>query len=217
MPTAAKPNTDENVIIIDARNLSPRGGGRGAKAPIGDYLLEVVSMKNVAIANGKNKGQRQVAIVTRIVGTPDEPEARACTGDSVYANAGIGENSVWFLRNIIDDMLGADITGTSTSLRLDDKVGKRFGATLVPGDEFVNKQDEMDWRSEIKNTFPASKFVGASSGGNAPAAAEEEADEAPAPKPAKAAPKAAAAAAAEAVNEPGGEDEDIEELPVQSL
>lgn len=208
-----KPGTDENVVKLDFRNVGERKeGGKAAHVPPGDYLLEVASVKNVPVANGANKGKRQLAWIFRIVGVSaanDTEEARSGIGDTVYLNTMVEwtdpKKQGWFLRNLIEDLLEAQVTGAALNLKLDDKAGKRLGVTLVDGEPWG---DDQTVRSEIKYTFPASRFIPA--GGAAPAAAA-----APSAK-AESNGVSTAEEATEAV-EAATEDEDIEELPVQSL
>lgn len=223
---AGKPGTDENVINLNFGGVAPRReGGKAAHVPPGDYLLEVVSAKNVPIKSGRNQGKRQIAWQYKIVDTAvDSAAARAGIGDSIYVNTQVEwadpAKQGWFLRNMLNDLLNTDVTGaTNVKLQLDDKAGKRLGATLADGDEYQAKNADgelmfdddgnavMRIRSEIKYTFPASKFV--------PASGEDVEEAAPAPKAAKNGASSAQEAAV-AVTE-ADEDEDVEELDVQSL
>lgn len=232
MPTA--PKIDPNVAHLDFRGLRPRSGGKRASVPDGDYLLEVTDAKVVAIKSGANRGKPQIAWKFKIAAVSKQlahlAEARKGIGDSLYLNTGIFKESkgLFFVRNLVDDLMydalqGKSTTGSELDLRLDDKIGRTVGATLVLGaeEEWIDDDgnEHTSQNSEIKFTFPASKFQGA-----APAASDDEdegdeEEEAPAPKPAPKARsngKAEAEAAAEAVST-ADEDEDIEELPVQSL
>lgn len=211
-----KPGTDENEIQLDFRNVKPRGGGRAAQIPPGDVLLEVISAKNVAVKN--KPSERQIAWQFRVVAVANQDEDSINgIGDTVYTNTGLGENSIWFLRNLLDDLLGVETTGKAPKVRLDDKVGKQVGATLNWGKPYG---EDNTIRSEIKATFPAARFI-AAHGGATQAQEDDEPVEVEAPKPA-AAPKARSngvatpAAAAEAVST-ADEDEDLEELQIQSL
>jgi hypothetical protein len=221
---AIHPGTDENVVNLDFRNLTPRSGGRGAHVPAGDYLLEIVSAKNV---NVKGKTDRQISVQQRIVGTPNYAKAREGIGQTVYTNLQVMPDSkgLWFTRNYLEDLLGKEITGKAATLTLSEHIGKRIGATLQDGKPFVPKNSESgdeETRSEVAGTFPASRFVGynpatgEAGGDDEDAEDEEEAPPAPAPK-ARAngrAPAQAAEAAVEAVTASSDDEDDldIEEL-----
>lgn len=216
-PAKVNPGTDENVVQIDFRGLTPRGGGRAARGPEGDYLLQLVAAKNVQI-NGKPATQRQIAAQFRVIGSPDFKEAREVIGSTVYTNLQIMPDSkgLWFTRNVLEDLLEKDVTGKAVKLTLDEHINKLVGATLQDGKPFVPKNSETGeevTNLEIKYSFPASRFVGynpSAGGGAAPSQDEDdEEEEAPAPK-AKSNGKAPAKAAAEAVAESSEDEEEIE-------
>ena len=204
------PGTDENSILLDFSKVGPRGGGRAAHVPEGDYLLEVAQLKNVEIASGDNKGGRMIGAQLRIVGTPNSPEARKGMGDTVYQNMQIGEKSLWFVRNLIEDLTGKEVTGQALRLPLDKMTGKQVGATLVDGRPYERVDKDTGEvvttiRSEIKYTFPAERFVGYRAGESAVAA---KADENGISTP---------AAAAAAVSEPEPSPDEQDDLDVQDL
>lgn len=210
-----KPGTDENVISIDARGVGERKeGGKVASGLVGDFLLKIRSAKNVAVRSGKNAGKRQIAWLFEIVGTPDDAESKAGLGCVIYLNTMVEwadpEKQGWFLTNLLEDLLGATIRGTATKLTLDDKAGKLLGATLADGDpyDYENKDTgevEQRTRSEIKYTFPASRFVGFVPGGAGHKG--EDSGSAKSASPTKAAEQVATA----------DEGEDTDELDVQSI
>lgn len=235
MPTATRTSKlDPNVVNLDFTDLRPRSGGPRAHVPEGDYLLEVTGAEHKPVANGQNKGKPQIAWRFKIVAVDPSlahvKEAREGIGASVYLNTRVDKESkgLFFLRNLVDDLMadklkGASTTGAKLEFRLDDKVGLRVGATLVDGNPYNFTDDDgveqSRVSSEIKFTYPASKFRGAAA---APAAQDdaEEAEEAPAAAPAPKAKQngaAAAQAAAEAVTDDDGDDEDVEALDIQSL
>jgi hypothetical protein len=200
-----KPGTDEAVINLDFRNVGPRGGGKAAHVPEGDYLLELTAAKNAPVANSTN---RQVALQFRIIGTPPHAEAKAGMGDTVYQNAQLGEKSLWFLRNMLEDLLGKEVTGKAITLTFAEHIGKRVGATLADGKPYTNKDGDETVRSEVKYTFPAARFVGYNPalGGSSEQPDEEDA---PAPKAAQNG-RASAQEAAAAVTESSADDDEIQ-------
>lgn len=200
---AVGPGTDENAVNLDFTKLGPRGGGRAAHVPGGDYLLELTGAKNVPIQN--QAGRRQIAAQLRIVATGvDDPEALAGLGDTVYQNLQVMPDSkgLWFTRNFIEDLTGKEVTGKAFQLTLEDKIGMRIGATLGDGKEFLNKENELTTRSEVKYTFPADRFVAV---GGKKGSAKATANGA-----------ASAEDAADAVAETSDEDEE-EDIPIAGL
>jgi hypothetical protein len=217
VPTAVKkgPGTDENVVNLDFTKLDPRGGGKAAQVPAGDYLLQLTAAKNVPINN--QAGRRQIAAQLRIVGTPNFAAAKAGMGETVYQNLQIMPDSggLWFTRNFVDDLTGKETTGKAFALRLDDKIGMLIGGTLADGKPYTDKNYEEQVRSEIKGTFPASRFIGYNPAEGGAAEDDSEEEEAPAPKAAsngRAAKKAVEAAAEEVASSDDEDEIEVEEL-----
>lgn len=213
------PKIDPNVIEFDMRGVEPRReGGKAAHVPPGDYLLEVVKAEAVAIKSGADAGKPQIAWQMQIkavgVENAHDPEALAGIGDVIYLNTKVKyanpKTQGWFLRNLLMDLLGADTTGNTGTLRLDDKAGKRVAATLVDGKPYTKIDDDGNEvttiRSEIKYTYPADKFVGAGGAQEGAPAPTAKANGVATPEQAKA-----------AIEEPDADEEEMEELAVQSL
>lgn len=207
-----KVGTDPNIVQVDARNVRERkmGAGRPLQIEPQDVLLEIAAAENVAIKGGPNTGKRQVAFALQVLEvTKDDAESKAGIGDTLYVNAQLESGDPWMFRNILMDATGKDITGLAAKVDLRELVGKQLGATTRWGNPYTDKEGNEVQRSELAYTFTADRFKARY--GGAPAT-----QTGPAAKAAANGVSSAEEASA-AVTEPDSDDNDIDEIEVQSI
>lgn len=127
-----------------------REGGRAARVPEGDYILKLKDAYFTKVkAGSKNAGQPQAVWVFEIA----QPSKYKSAG-SIFYRTGMWPDALFSFRNILQDLLnGKEIPKKVHTIDLTKYIGKEVGATLADGDEYNGKI-----RSEIVNTFPASKY-----------------------------------------------------------
>lgn len=140
-------------LSVDLSNVPDRreGGGRAAKVPEGDYLLKVKDAFFAPVKNGKNAGQQQANWILEIV----KPVKHKSAG-TIWHRTGIWGEAVWAFRNFVQDLRGGqDLPKKAVNVDLSKYIGTEIGATLVDGQPYGPNNTV---KSEISQTFPASKF-----------------------------------------------------------
>ena len=158
MPTPSK-------LTVDFSNVEERRGGNAFHGPEGDYLLQV---KGVEL---KSKKDDETSKYLSWRFEPVKPEQYKGRG-SVYNNTSLKPESLWALRNLLDDM-GITVPKKAVSLPLADiaKSGRIVGATLED-DTYNNKT-----KSVIAATFKKEQYEATSAPEDEEAATEEAATE----------------------------------------
>lgn len=152
MPTPSK-------LTVDFSNVEDRReGGKAAHVPEGDYLLKVVG----AELKSKKDDETSKYLSWRLVIAKPE---RYKNAGSIYHTTSLKPESLWSLRNFIEDM-GITVPKKAIALPIAEivKAGKLIGATLED-DEYNGKV-----KSKIAATFKKEQYE------EAPASADDEDD-----------------------------------------
>lgn len=145
------------TISVDFSNVGERRQGKAAAhVPAGDYLLEIVDYE--IRSKQDDESRKRISWETKIV----QPSAHA--GKTIYHNTGLSPESLWTLRNLLEDC-GIKVPKKLVDLPLAKMIGKRFGATLEDDDYNPEKL-----KSKVAATFAAAEFTETS-------APEEETDD----------------------------------------
>jgi hypothetical protein len=130
-------------LSVDFSGVEDRARGpKSADVPDGDYLLELVSAD---VRTNKDKKGEHVLWLWKIIKGQQ-------TGGHIYYRTTLKAESLWSLRNLLNDLLGKDIPKKALNLDLTKYVGKHIGASLVHG-----SGDYSD-RSEIDYHYPESEY-----------------------------------------------------------
>lgn len=149
------PERKVTKLSVDMTNVPDRReGGRAAHVPEGDYVLKVRDASFVPVASGANQGKHQALWVLDIV----KPAKHKSAG-SIWHRTGIWPEAVWAFRNFLQDLKGgAELPKKAVNVDLSRYIGAEIGATLVDGEPYGKPGQEKRVKSEISQTFPASKY-----------------------------------------------------------
>lgn len=143
--------TTPREITADFSNVGERReGGRAARVPEGDYLLEVRGcQRKWKKGESQDESPGYLTWMLAIV----KPSAHKNAG-FVYHNTTLKEEGLWNLRNFLED-LGLKVPTSRLKIPIEKIVAKKMqlGATLVDGEPYNDKI-----KSEIAATFPKEKF-----------------------------------------------------------
>lgn len=134
------------TLSVDFSNVGERRQGKpAAHVPEGDYVLEIkdYEIRSKQDDESKKRISWECAIIS--------PSAHA--GKTIYHNTGLSPESLWSLRNLLEDA-GVKVPKKMVDVPLGKMIGKQFGATLADDDYNPEKI-----KSKVAGTFPVTEYA----------------------------------------------------------
>lgn len=151
MPTPSK-------LTVDFSNVEERRGANAFHGPEGDYLLQI---KGVELKSKKDDESSKYLTWRFEPYAPEQFKGRG----SVYHNTSLKPESLWALRNLLEDM-GIPVPKKAVGLPIAEiaKSGRIIGATL----------EDNEWNGKVKSQIAATFKKDQYDASGAPAAEDED-------------------------------------------